>query len=172
MDAIYIPQLTKAPEHTEEIEVKDFLPGLETLTPIRGHIRVQHCGNYLEVSAQVEAIVTLTCYRCLQQYNHRLRVAPKEVIWLDAKANFVDDLPLEREVLMDDLVESLPPDGYFSPSEWLYEQMCLEVPQRQLCNNKCKGIDLNVAESDSPSASTAQDKRWASLEALKNKLSS
>ncbi|MBW4506485.1 MAG: DUF177 domain-containing protein [Scytonematopsis contorta HA4267-MV1] len=172
MDAIYIPQLTKAPEHTEEIEVKEFLPGLETLTPIRGHIRVQHCGNYLEVSAQVEAIVTLTCYRCLQQYNHRLRVAPKEVIWLDAKANFVDDLPLEREVLMDDLVESLPPDGYFSPGEWLYEQMCLEIPQRQLCNSKCEGIDLNAVESDSPSTSTAQDKRWASLEALKNKLSS
>ena len=36
MDAIYIPQLTKAPERTEEIQVNEFLPGLETLTPVRG----------------------------------------------------------------------------------------------------------------------------------------
>ena len=41
MDAIYIPQLTKAPERTEEIQVKEFLPGLETLTPVRGRVRVQ-----------------------------------------------------------------------------------------------------------------------------------
>jgi uncharacterized protein len=134
MDAIYIPQITKAPERTEEVQVKDFLPGLETLTPVRGLIRVQHQGNYLEISAQAEAIITCTCNRCLQQYNQRLVVDTKEIIWLDESINQPQDYPLEREVFMEDLVESLPPDGYFHPTEWLYEQMCLEMPQRQLCD--------------------------------------
>ncbi|NJM72810.1 MAG: DUF177 domain-containing protein [Scytonema sp. RU_4_4] len=163
MDAIYIPQLTKAPQQTEEIQVKEFLPGLETLTPVRGRIRVQHHGNYLEVSSQVETIMTCTCNRCLQNYNHRLTVDTEEIIWLDEAANETNNLPLEREIAFDDLVETLSPEGYFDPTEWLYEQMCLELPQRQLCDANCLGIQ--------PSAQSKSDKqvdrRWASLEALK-----
>lgn len=166
MDAIYIPQLTKAPERTEKVQVEEFMPGLETLTPVRGRIRVQHHGNYLEVSGQAEAIITCTCNRCLQNYNHRLVVDTKEIIWLDEVANQPDDLPLEREVVMEDLVETLSPQGYFYPNEWLYEQMCLEFPQRQLCDTNCPGIQPSSANNSSVSV----DRRWASLEALKNQL--
>jgi uncharacterized protein len=167
MDAIFIPQLTKAPERTEEIQVKEFLPGLETLTPVRGRVRVQHHGNYLEVSGQAEAIITCTCNRCLQQYNHRLAVNTKEIIWLDEAANQAQDLPLEREVAMEELVETISPNDYFYPSEWLYEQMCLELPQRQLCDLNCPGI---LSSTDEKSSEKTIDSRWAALEALKKQL--
>ena len=72
MEAIYIPQLLKAPQKTEEIQVQEFIDGLESLTPVRGKMAVVHRGNYLEVSVQAETIITLTCDRSLQQYNHRL----------------------------------------------------------------------------------------------------
>ncbi len=166
MDAIYIPQLTKAPERTEEIQVEEFLPGLETLTPVRGNIRVQHHGNYLQVSGQAEAIITCTCSRCLQNYNQRLLLHTKEIIWLDEAANETENLPLEREVVMEDLLETLSPEGYFHPGEWLYEQMCLAIPQRQLCDRKCPGITPTTAnDSEKP-----VDRRWAGLEALKKEL--
>jgi uncharacterized protein len=166
MDAIFIPQLTRASERTEEIQVTEFLPGLETLTPVRGRVRVQHHGNFLEVSGQAEAIITCTCNRCLQQYNHRLAINNQEIIWLDEDANQAQDLPLEREVAIEDLVETLSPNGYFYPSEWLYEQMCLEMPQRQLCDLNCPGILSSAGESSDESV----DRRWASLEALKKQL--
>jgi uncharacterized protein len=170
MDAIYIPQLTKAPERTEEVQVEEFLPGLETLTPVRGHVRVQHHGTYLEVSAQAETIITCTCNRCLQQYNRRLGLDTKEIIWLDEAANQVNDLPLEREVIMEELLETLPPDGHFYPNEWLYEQMCLAVPLRQLCSRNCPGIPVISTAESSDSPETPVDNRWASLEALKKQL--
>ena len=164
MDAIFIPQLSKAPERTEEIQVQEFLPGLETLTPVRGLIQVKHQGNYLEVSSQAETIITCTCNRCLQQYNHRLVLDTQEVIWLDETANQTEDFPLEMEVAVEDLLETLAPDGHFDPGEWLYQQMCLALPQRQLCNLNCPGI-LNTAVSEPPT-----DSRWASLNALKKQL--
>ena len=167
MDAIFIPQLTKAPERTEEIQVEEFLPGLETLTPVRGIIQVKHQGTYLEVSSQAEAIITCTCNRCLQQYNHRVVLNTQEVIWLDANVNQTEDLPLEREVAVEDLLETLAPDGYFYPSEWLYEQMCLALPQRQLCSLNCPGI-LNTVQ-DIPEEPI--DSRWSSLAALKKQIS-
>jgi uncharacterized protein len=165
MDAIFLPQLTKAPERTEEVQVNEFLPGLETLTPVRGTIRVQHQGNYLEVSGQAESIITCTCNRCLQQYNQRLAVNTKEIIWLDANANQWEDLPLEREVTMEDLVETVAPDGYFYPSEWLYEQMCLAIPQRQLCDRNCPGILHPISATEE-----TIDSRWSALKSLKNHL--
>lgn len=165
MEAIYIPQLTKAPGQTETIEVQEYLPGLETLTPVQGLVRVTHRGNYLEVAAKAEAIVTLSCDRCLKQYNQRLKVALSEMIWLQepvAETNFDS----EREIPFEEFVETLPPNGYFHPREWLYEQLCLEIPQRQLCDQACGGIAAGQPET--PPASV--DRRWASLEALKGNL--
>jgi len=163
MEAIYIPQLIKAPEKTEAIQVQEFLPDLETLTPVRGWIKVKHCGNYLEVSATAETIITLTCHRCLQQYNHRLVVDTSEIIWLD-DAQQTDTPLVERELALEDLIETLPPRGFFNPTQWLYEQLCLEIPQRQLCDTECLGI-----QTDNNDASARLiDKRWASLQSLKN----
>jgi len=167
MEAIYIPHLTTAPQKTRVIEVDECLPDLETLTPVRGQVRVQHGGNYLEVSAQVETIVTLTCHRCLQQYNHRLKVETSEIIWLDPEAG-KEETAIELEVPFEDLVETLMPTGHFDPSEWLYQQLCLALPQRQLCDNFCQGIQLSPQSETSERPS---DRRWASLESLKNHLS-
>jgi uncharacterized protein len=164
MDAIHIPQLTIAPEHTERVEVQEFLPDLDTLTPVQGQVQVTHQGNYLEVSAQAEAIITLTCDRCLQQYNHRLKTDATELIWLDADANQPHSGPLEVEVPVEELVESLSPDGYFSPQDWLYQQLCLALPPRQLCDQRCPGI------TTTEEAAGKVDHRWAALEALKNQL--
>jgi uncharacterized protein len=165
MEAIYIPQLTKALERTEVVPVQEFIAGLETLTPVRGQVKVQHQGNYLEVSGKAETIVTLMCHRCLQQYNHRLSVDTSEMIWLDESASLPYEGAIDKEVAVEDLIETLPPQGYFDPGEWLYEQLCLEMPQKQLCQDDCAGIP-----ADSSSNQKIGDRRWASLEALKKQL--
>lgn len=169
MNAIYIPHLIRAPEQTETLEIHDYLQGLETLTPVQGTVRVTHRGNYLEVTAQAETIVTLTCDRCLQQYNNRLSVDTSELIWLEEPPENEDDIPLEREISLEELVETLPPQGHFHPDEWLYEQLCLEIPQQKLCDAACAGISLNDSLPTSPSSNG--DRRWASLEQLKRQFS-
>ena len=168
VEAIYIPKLLKSREKTEIIEVSEYLSGLETLTPVQGKVKVAHKGNYLEVSGQAETIITLCCDLCLQQYNHRLKVKTSELIWLDEAADCsAAHLSLEREVAFADLVEVLPPQGYFDPGVWLYEQLCLEIPPQKRCDRACPGIELTES---SQQAKLAVDKRWASLEALKKQL--
>lgn len=167
MNAIYIPQLAKAFEQTETLQIRNYLPNLETLTPVQGVINVTHRGTFLDVKAKAEAIVTLTCDRCLQQYNHRVTVDTSEFIWLQEPISDWDQ-PLEQEGGLDDLVETLDPQGYFNPDEWLYEQFCLAMPQRQLCNEECEGMQPQQSQ---PTIPPTVDRRWASLEQLKNQLS-
>lgn len=167
MEAIHIPWLLKLPEHTEVIQVNEFIAGLETLMPVRGRLQVTHQGNYLEVSAQAETIVTLTCDRCLKQYNHRLMLDASELVWLDESADELDEGPIERETALEDLVETLSPQGDFQPNTWLYEQLCLAIPPRQLCDQQCPGIPMT--EQGSSSASQT-DRRWEALKNLKGQL--
>ncbi len=166
MKKIYIPQLARAPQQTETLTFDQAIPGLETLTPVRGHLQVRHCKSYLEVSAIAETILTLTCHRCLQQYNYRLAIQPTELIWLEEHKD-ADIFPFDQDISSgDELVETLPPDGHFDPTTWLYEQLCLEIPQRQLCEQNCPGIQVTQTSQ----SSIEVDQRWASLEVLRQQL--
>lgn len=167
MEEIYIPQLLKAPGRKREIDLDEAIPGLETLTPIRGTLIVRHGGNFLELSAKAETIVTLICDRCLRNYNHRLVIDTSEIIWLEETNSDLDDLPLEREVSLEDLSESLSPNGHFDVEQWLYEQFSLAMPFRKQCSRDCEGAATTTTTVDRQLI----DSRWASLALLKEQLS-
>ncbi len=169
MEPLYLPHIANRRDKTLEVIVDELIPEFETLTPVRGKVIVKHGGTYLDVSAQTETIITLTCYRCLQQYNHRLVLNASEIIWLDPDAAQPYDGPLERETEIEELVESLPPDGHFQPDVWLYEQLCLSVPVRQLCTVDCQTAAPEFVSIESES-SVKLDSRWGILEVLKNQL--
>jgi uncharacterized protein len=165
MERVYIPNLLQRPEQTVSVDLNAHLMDLETLTPVRGELSVTHQGTYLEVKAKAETIVTLTCDRCLQAYNHRVAIAPRELIWLEDDPD-PTTLPLEREISVDDLVETLPPNGHFYPETWIYEQICLALPQPQICDEDCPGIDLQgKAAREEPI-----DHRWAALAKLQDQI--
>ncbi len=166
MELISIPSLLKKTDRTESIKFEEFISDLETLTPVRGYLQVTHHGNYLEVKGKSETIITLTCDRCLKQYNYKLVINPKELIWLNEVTTEKELFHIEAENSVEHLVETLPPNGDFNPREWVYEQICLAVPPRKLCDNNCQGIKL----SEMNTSSSVLDSRWAALEALKRQL--
>jgi uncharacterized protein len=170
MENIYIPHLMRHPDHTLKIPIDQAILDLDTLTPVRGQMAIQHQGNYLAVSAQAESIITLTCNRCLCQYNHRLALDASEVIWLEEQAEDPNDVPLERRVDFEDLVESLPPDGHIDPETWLYEHLCLSLPPRPLCSEDCTGLDLEAESSEPAATESVVDGRWGNLAALRDRL--
>lgn len=164
MRPVYIPQLLSATDRTETLSLEIYFSDLETLMPVRGELTIRHCMTYLEVRGKADTIVTLTCDRCLCQYNHRLSVDATELIWLEEGTIPEVDGEMEKEVAPEDLVETLPSQGYFEPDTWLYEQLCLMLPQRQICDEHCQGIS-NSAEQPAPEAPV--DSRWSALVALK-----
>lgn len=162
--AIYIPQLLQQKVPRAEITINDSIANLNSLTPVKGVMVVKHGGTYLEVAALAETIVTLTCDRCLGQYNHRLKIDTSEIIWLEAP---IDDslYPQEREIHLEDLSEKLAPDGYFYPADWLYQQLCLALPLRRLCDSDCQGTP-----AQSQNRQPQVDQRWSGLATLKAQL--
>ena len=165
MEAIYIPHLLKAPKRKAEIVVNDAIADLDTLVTVKGRVVVRHGGNFLEVTSQAETITTLVCDRCLQHYNHRLAIDTSELIWLESELEHLEDIPTEREVSIEDLSETLPPNGHFDPEAWLYEQLSLALPLRKVCGENCPGTTVKAIKEEN-----RVDSRWSSLAALKEQL--
>ena len=165
MEAIYIPHLLKAPKRTVEVIVDQTITGLDTLVPVKGTVVVRHGSNFLEVSSQAETITTLVCDRCLQHYNHRLMIDTSELIWLESELENIEDIPTEREVLLEDLSETLLPNGHFDPEAWLFEQLSLALPLRKVCGDNCPGVATESIAEDNH-----LDSRWSSLAILKEQL--
>jgi uncharacterized protein len=163
MEPIYIPQLETAPDKTEVVQVQTTWADLPSLIPVTGWVKVVHQGTFLEVSAEATTIVTLCCDRCLQQYNHRLATDATEMIWLEEPQE-LDYRPGEEiEVPLEQLLETLSPEGYFHPGDWLYQQLCLELPMQKLCDQNCVGL---LQESE---AEPEIDRRWAGLDELRQR---
>jgi uncharacterized protein len=159
MEKLYIPQIAKAVEATETFEFKDFIEGLETLTPVQGMISVRHDGSFIEVKAKASTIITLICDRTLVQFNYRLAINNSEIITL-SEAVSESEYPKEREIETVDLLESLSPNGYFDPAAWLYEQFILAIPYPKIAPDAPPLAMTTDLE-------TSVDKRWAALDSLK-----
>jgi uncharacterized protein len=164
MEKLYIPQIARAVDATETFEFKEFIEGLETLTPVQGMISVRHVGSFLEVSSIASTIMTLTCDRTLAQFNYRLAIDNSERICL-AEPLPESEYPREREIEADDLVESISPTGYFDPAAWLYEQLILAIPYPKIAPDApaLEITDTNSLDGSKPSI----DKRWEILNSLK-----
>lgn len=171
MQSIYIPHLLQQPQRTQTLYLDGNIPHLETLTPVRGEMKIRHGGTFLEVGVEAETIVTLICDRCAQQYNDRLVLNTSELIWLDKEASQNANYPQEREVSWEDLSETLPPDGHFDIDTWLYEQFTLALPLRRLCGKDCRPPLTDPANQEIKSnLEKAVDHRWSALEILKQQL--
>ncbi|ELS33208.1 MULTISPECIES: YceD family protein [Pseudanabaena] len=163
MENLYIPQIAKAVNATEEFEFKETLEGLETLTPVQGVMSVRHVGSFIEVTAKASTIITLTCDRTLVQFNYRLAINTSEMIWL-AEPLPEGEYPKEREIETGDLVESLSPNGYFDPAAWLYEQLILAIPYPKIAPD---APALEISDRPAENSDKTLDKRWAALSSLK-----
>lgn len=153
---IRLSDLRQMPDQTQELQFRQFFSGFESLTPVEGSLEVSHRGHFLEVSAEARTIVTLTCHRCLQQFNHRLHLEVEEIILIRDP----EPLPLELELQdEEDLLESLPPNGELDVEDWMYQHLHLEMPRQLPCRPDCPGIAVEAT------ALTA-DPRWAALASL------
>lgn len=155
---IRLEDLQRAPQRTRILEFKQFFPEFDSLIPVEGRVRIAHRGHFLEAEAWANTIVTLTCHRCLQQFNHRLQLHFEEILMIEAVSEA--DLPQDMEIEPEDLTERIAPWDAFDVQDWIYQHLHLGVPPRLACEGNCPGMGVTATEEPLP------DPRWAALRSL------
>lgn len=157
-----LEELLHQPRQTLTLDFQQFLEGFDSLVPVEGSVQIAHRGTFLEVSGEANTIVTLTCHRCLQQFNHRLTLQLHEIILIRKPAE-AEEAELELE--MEDLVEQISPGAVFDPGDWLYQHLHLALPQQLACGEDCQGPEIPIQTE-----SSGIDPRWAALLSLQKRL--
>lgn len=149
-------------------QIEQAIAGLDSLTPVRGQLTVEHRGTVLAVKGQAGTIVTLCCDRCLQHFNHPLQASADESIWLgeaspgaagEKEAINPEDQLLELDA---DACDLLNPRGSFDPEHWVFEQLSLQLPMVNHCGSECPGPPTWSSDG------RGGDPRWAALGQLKS----
>ena len=158
-----IPELRALPEG-KHWQVDQPIADLSSLTPVRGDLRIVHHGTAIEVSATVDTIVTLTCARCLHDFNAPIHADVRELLEFSGEPSRHPEG--SAEALADDQDERIDPRGNFDPERWLFEHLSLRLPLVNRCGDDCPGPPC---WSSSP---TEADPRWAALRSLSPQSSS
>lgn len=161
---LIIPDLLSLPDQTYLWPVMESWGELATLTPVQGWLKVTHLKSYIQVKTDVKTIITLTCDRCLQSYNHRLICDAEEFLWLAT----ADEPDAPQDGWAGDLLEAVDGNGTLDLADWLYQHLCLALPHPQRCDPTCAGISLGPERLSQ--STTSWDDRWAALAQLRQAL--
>lgn len=157
---VRLDDVRRARHQTLTVEFREMIDGFESLVPVEGSIQLTHGSTFVELAAQASTIVTLTCHRCLKQFNHRLSLEFGEILIIEAPS--ADPLPVDLEIDSEDLAERIPPHGEIDLMDWAYQHLHLSMPMQTPCASDCSGIAVDPA-SQGPQT----DPRWAILQSLK-----
>jgi uncharacterized protein len=127
------------------------------LQALTGSIRFTRTAQGLLAHAELRAVTNLTCGRCLEPFEQRLRTSFDEL--------FV--YPPERAT---EPMLAVPKTGLLDIAPLLREYFILDIPIQPLCHADCQGLcpecgnNRNLQACDHPS--TALDPRLAPLASL------
>jgi uncharacterized protein len=145
-----IPEQGENLSGTEPSSILDFNdPGVRFESEIRYDLLAQLQGHALLVTGKLSTPATLRCSRCLKTFRKPLTV--REFVF-------------HQELAGEDFVDL---------TENIREDIILELPQRALCQDDCRGLcprcGQNLNESACQCDKSRGDLRWHALDQLKIK---
>src|SRR5436190_24397921 len=120
----------EAPEF--DLEVED---GILT-GPVEFTGETQWIEGKAHISGSIHANLLINCTRCLEPISKHIETTFDDV-FVDASEE--SDIT-ETEVGVEELDESLVPDGKIDLAEVVREQILLALPNQVLCREDCKGL--------------------------------
>jgi uncharacterized protein len=105
--------------------------------PMVFKLRLQQTGKFVEVDGHLDAVVALSCGRCLQDFDLSLSESFSVTFVPRRKDNETDE---EVELEADELGLVSYDDETLELRDTLQEQLLMAVPISPLCKKTCKGL--------------------------------
>ncbi|MFH1683536.1 MAG: YceD family protein [Candidatus Margulisiibacteriota bacterium] len=122
-------------EQEEEVTFPE--DNLNLTKPVKISVHLVNIDPSVLLYGKAETEVELECSRCLKKYKYPVLIELNEEFTKDP---FIPKKSKERELKAEDFASPIEKDNTIDLTEFIRQDLSLEMPIKTLCSEDCKGI--------------------------------
>lgn len=146
---ILIDDIENAPNKCLDIDFDEIIEDIPSKEPVKAHLKIKSLGDFIEITGNVKANLTLECDLCLKEFEYKLN---EEIDEMFAKNALQEEYGQETEIKDGQFVTDLEGKNEIDIYDLLYQSVILNIPNKKVCGINCnKGVfqtDEEFVEED------------------------
>ena len=146
---ILIYDIENAEGKTLELDFEDVIQDIPSSEPVKAQLTIKSLGDFIEVSGNIQANLTLECDLCLKEFEYKL---DEEINETFAKDSLLEEYGQETELKEGQFITDLDGSDEIDICDLLYQYVILNIPNKKVCGINCnKGVfttDEEFVEED------------------------
>ena len=146
---ILIDDIENAPNKCLEVDFDEVIDDIPSKEPVKAQLKIKSLGDFIEITGNVKANLTLECDLCLKEFEYKLDENIDEMF---AKNTLQEEYGQETEIKDGQFVTDLEGENEIDIYDLLYQSVILNIPNKKVCGINCnKGVfqtDEEFVEED------------------------
>ena len=146
---ILIDDIENAPNKCLDIDFDEIIEDIPSKEPVKAHLKIKSLGDFIEITGNVKANLTLECDLCLKEFEYKLN---EEIDEMFAKNALQEEYGQETEIKDGQFITDLEGKNEIDIYDLLYQSVILNIPNKKVCGINCnKGVfqtDEEFVEED------------------------
>lgn len=146
---ILINDIENAPNKCLEVDFDEVIDDIPSKEPVKAHLKIKSLGDFIEITGNVKANLTLECDLCLKEFEYKLDENIDEMF---VKNTLQEEYGQETEIKDGQFVTDLEGENEIDIYDLLYQSVILNIPNKKVCGINCnKGVfqtDEEFVEED------------------------
>ncbi len=146
---ILIDDIENAPNKCLDVDFNEVIDDIPSKEPVKAHLKIKSLGDFIEITGNVKANLTLECDLCLKEFEYKLDENIDEMF---AKNALQEEYGQETEIKDGQFVTDLEGQNEIDICDLLYQSVILNIPNKKVCGINCnKGVfqtDEEFVEED------------------------
>ncbi len=140
---IKIEDIENSPNKQLKVVFKDFIEDIDSKDPICAKLSITSMGEFINIIGNVYGSVFLECDLCLESFEYKFNFDVDEVyVKGSLNADFKQDIEIKDGQFVTDLKRS----DSIDISDFLYQSVILDFPNKKVCGINCKGGDIFIRD--------------------------
>ena len=141
---VLIEDIENAVNKTIEVDFEDTIEDIPSTKPVQAHLLIKSIGDFIEITGNVKANLTLECDLCLKEFKYELDEEIEETF---AKNSLLEEYGQETEIKDGQFVTDLQGSNEIDICDLLYQYVILNIPNKKVCGINCnKGTFITDEE--------------------------
>lgn len=132
---ILIDDIENAPNKCLDIDFDEVIEDIPSKEPVKAHLKIKSLGDFIEITGNVKANLTLECDLCLKEFEYKLN---EEIDEMFAKNALQEEYGQETEIKDGQFVTDLEGKNEIDIYDLLYQSVILNIPNKKVCGINCK----------------------------------